>query len=90
MTVSITVLAWYVRLVLSSDKVPIGSHKTGTVAGRKSGWLGNVTDVGCNVLHLLLVKRPLLEVQPEAIEGDSNGLDVVAIVVCLDAVGLDR
>ena len=29
-------------------------------------------------------------VQPEAVEGDSNGVDVVAIVVRLDKVGMDE
>ena len=76
--------------VLGSDKVPSGLRTTGTGAGRKMGWLGHGTGVGCNVMRLLLDKRPLLAVRPEAVAGDSNGVNVVAIVVRLDAVRLDR
>ena len=73
--------------MLVSDKVPIGSRKTGTGTGQI--WLGNGTGVGCNVMRLLLGKRPVLAVRPEAVAGDCNGVDVVAIVVWLDEVGLD-
>ena len=55
---------------------------TGT--GRKAGWLGNGTGVGCKVMRRLIGKRPLLAVQSEAVAGDCNGVDVVAIVVLLD------
>ena len=69
--------------------MPSGSQKTGTGTGRKSGWLGNGTGVGCNVMRLLLGKRPLLAVRLYAVAGDSNGVDVVSIVVWIDEFGLD-
>ena len=75
--------------VLGSYKVPSGLRKTGTGTGRKAGWLGNGTGVGCNVMRLLLSKRLLLAVRPEAVSGDSNGVNVFAIVVRLNEVGLD-
>ena len=40
-------------------------------------------------MQLLIGKRPLLVVQLEAVAGDRNGVDVVAIVVWLDVIGLD-
>ena len=76
--------------MLDSDKVPSGSRKTGTVTGRKAGWLGNGTGVGYNVMRLLLGKRPFLSVRPEEVEGGINGVDIVAIIVWLDEVGLDE
>ena len=39
-----------ISLVLGSYKVPSGSRKTGTGTGKKAGWLGNGTGVGCNVM----------------------------------------
>ena len=48
--------------VLGSDNVPSGSRITGNGAGRKTGWLGHGTGVGCNVMRLLLGKRQLLAV----------------------------
>ena len=75
--------------VLGSYKVPSGSHKTGTGTGQKSGWLGNGTGVVCNVMRILLGKRPFLTVRPEAVAGDSNVVNVFDIVVWLDEVGLD-
>ena len=47
------------------------------------------TGVGCILMGLLFGKRPLLAVQPEAVAWDSNGVDVAAIVVRIDAVGMD-
>ena len=75
-------------LVLGSDKVLSGLRKTGTGSGRKSGWLVNGTGVGCNAMRILLDKKPLLAVRPEAVAGESNGVNVVAFVVRLDEFGL--
>ena len=72
--------------LLVSDKVPSGSRITGTGAGQKMGWLGHSTGVSCTVMRVLLDKRPFLEVRPEAVVGDSNSVDVVAIVVQIDEV----
>ena len=41
-------------------------------------------------MRLLIGNRPLLAVKLEAVAGESNGVDVVAIVARLDKVGLDR
>ena len=76
--------------VLGSDKVPSGSRKKGTGTRRKAGWLGNGTGVGYNVMRLLIGKRLLQGVQSEAVAGDINGVGVVAIVVWLNEVGMDR
>ena len=70
--------------VLSSDEVPISLRITGASAGRKTGWMGHGAGVGYNVMRLLRGKGLLLAVQPEAVSGDSKGVDVVTIVVRLD------
>ena len=70
--------------VLGSDKVPSGLLITGTGAGRKMGWLGHDAGVGCNVIRLLRGKGSLLAVRPEAVAGDSNGVNVFTIGVRLD------
>ena len=75
--------------VLSSDKVPSGSRIKGTGAGRKTGWLGHGTGVGCNVMRILRGKGLLLALQPEAVVGDSNDVDVVTILVRLDGMKMD-
>ena len=75
--------------LLGSYKMPSGLGKTGTGTGQKAGWLGNATGVGCNLMLFLLGKRPLLGVRPEAVAGYRNGVNVVAIVVRIDEVGLD-
>ena len=72
--------------VLSSDEVPSGSRITGAGAGIKTGWLDHGASVGCNVMQLLRGKGSLLAVRPEAVAGDSNGVDVVTIVVRLDGM----
>ena len=69
--------------VLSSDEVLSGSRITGVGAKRKTGWLGHGDGVGCNVMRLLRSKELLLGVRPEAVSGDSNGVNVVTIVVRL-------
>ena len=71
-------------VVLSSDEVPGGSHITGAGARRKTGWLGHGASVGCNVMRIISVKGLLLAVRPEAVAGESNGIDVVTIVVRID------
>ena len=68
-------------VVLGSDKVPSGSCITGTGAGRKTGWMGHGAGVGYNIMRLLRGKGLLLAVQPEAVAGDSNSVNVVTIAV---------
>ena len=70
--------------VLSSNEVPSGSRITGAGAGRKTGWLGHGAGVGCNVMRLLHGKGVLLAVRLEAVAGNSNGVNVVTIVVRID------
>ena len=82
-------LAWFFLAVLSSDKVPSGSHITGIGVGIKTGWLGHVAGVGCNVMRLLRGKGSFLAVRPEAVAGDSNGVDVVTILVRIDDMKMD-
>ena len=67
--------------MLSSDEVPSGLRITGAGARRKTGWLGHGAGVGCNIMRLLRGKGLFLAVRPEAVAGDSNGVDVVTIVV---------
>ena len=76
--------------VLSSDKVPSGSRIMRTGAGRKTGWLGHGAGVSCNIMRLLRGKGLLLAVQPEAVAGDSNSVDVDSIAVRLDDMRMDR
>ena len=75
--------------VLVSDMLLSGLRITGTGAGLKMGWLGHGAGVGCNVMRLLRGKGPLLEVQPEAVAGDSNSVTVVTIVVRFDDMKKD-
>ena len=75
--------------MLGSNKVPSGSRITETGAGRKTGWLGNGIGVACNVMWLLRVKEFLLVVQPEAVAGDINGVDVVNILVQVNDMRMD-
>ena len=75
--------------VLGSNKVPSGSHITGTGARRKTGWLGNGAGLGCNVMRLLRGKGSLLTMQPQSVAGNSNGIGVVTIVVRLDDMRMD-
>ena len=76
--------------VISSDEVPSGSRITGAGARRKTGWLGHGAGVGCNVMRILRGKGLLQEVRPEAVEGDSNAVDVFNIVVQLTDMKMDR
>ena len=75
--------------VLSSDKVLSGLRITGTGAGRKTGWLGHGSGVGCNVMQLLRGKGLLLAVQPEVVVGDSNSVNVVIILFRIDDIKMD-
>ena len=75
--------------VLSSNKVPSGFLITGTGAVRKTGWLGHGAGVGCHVMRLLRGKGSLLAVRPEAVAGDSNGVDVVTYIVRIDDMKMD-
>ena len=70
--------------VLSSDEVPSGLRITGSGARRKTGWLCHGAGVGCNVMRLLHRKGSFLAVRPEAVAGDSNGVNFVTIVVRID------
>ena len=70
--------------VLGGNKVSGDSRITGTGAGRKTGWLGHGAGVGCNVMRILRGKGSFLAVRPEAVTGDSNDVDVFAIVFRLD------
>ena len=70
--------------MLSSDEVPSGSLIMRAGSMRKTGWLGNGSGVGCNVMRLLRGKGLFLAVRPEAVSGDSNGVNVFTIVVRLN------
>ena len=48
------------------------------------GWLGHGAGVGYNVMRLLRGKGSLLAVQPEAVAGDSNSVDVVTAKILGD------
>ena len=76
--------------VLSSNEVLSGLCISGAGSRRKTGWLGHGTGVFCNIMLLLRGKGLLLAVRPEAIAWDSNGVDVVAILVRLDDMNMDR
>ena len=76
--------------VLSSDEVTSGSRITGAGARRKTGWLGHGAGVCCNIMRLLRGKKLVLAVRPEAVAGESTGVDVVTIVVRLDDMKMDR
>ena len=76
--------------VLGSYKVPSGSRITVAGARRKMGWLGHGAGVCCNIMRLLRGKGLLLAVQPEAVAGDSNGVDFVTMVVRLDDMQMHR
>ena len=76
--------------VLSSDEVPSGSRITGAGSRRKTGWLGHGAGVSCNIMRLLHGKRLLLAVQPEAVAGDSSGVDFFTSVVRLNDMQMHR
>ena len=76
--------------VISIDEVLSGTRITEAGARRKTGWLGHGAGVDCNAMRLLRYKRLFLVVQPEAVAGDSDGVDVVLIVFRLDDMKMDR
>ena len=75
---------------LSSNEVLSGLGITGASSRRKTGWLGHGAGVSCNIMQLLRGKGLLLAVQPEAVAGDSSGIDFVTVVVRLDDMQMHR
>ena len=76
--------------VLSSDEVLSVSRIPGASARRKTGWLGHGAGVCCNIMRLLRGKGLLLAVRPEAVAGDSSGVDFFTLVVRLDDMQMHR
>ena len=76
--------------VLSSNEVLSGLGISGAGSRRKTGWLGHGAGVSCNIMRLLRDKRLLLAVQPEAVAGDSSGVDFFTSVVRLDDMQMHR
>ena len=76
--------------VISSDEVLSGSRIFGASARRKTGWLGHGAGVSCNIMRLLRGKGLLMAVRPEAVAGDSSGVDFVTVVVRLDDMQMHR
>ena len=61
--------------VLSRNEVLSGSGISGAGSRRKKGWMGHGAGVCCNIMRLLRGKELLLAVRPEAVAGDSSGVD---------------
>ena len=76
--------------VLSSVEVLSGSRISGSGFRRKTGWLGHCAGVCCNIMRLLRGKGLSMAVQPEAVAGDSSGVDFVTLVVRLDDMQMHR
>ena len=76
--------------VLSSDEVLSGLRITGAGAKRKTGWLVHGAGVCCNIIQLLHGKWLLLVVRPEAVAGDSSGVDFFTLVVRLADMQMHR
>ena len=76
--------------VLSSNEVLCGSGILGAGASRNTGWLGHGAGVCCNIMRLLRGKWLLLAVRPEAVAGDSSGINFVTLVVRLDDIQMHR
>ena len=76
--------------VLSSNEVLSGLPIPGAGARRKTGWMGHGAGVCCNIMRLLHGKGLLLAVRPEAVAGDSSGVDFVTMVVRLDDMHMHR
>ena len=70
--------------VLSRNEVLIGLRISGASARRKIGWLGHGAGVYCNIMRLLRGKGLFMALRPEAVAGDSSGVDFVTMVVQLD------
>ena len=76
--------------MLSSNEVLSGWGISGAGSRRKTGWLGLCTGVCCNIMRLLRGKGLLLAVRPEAVAGDSSGVDTFTLVVRLDDMKMHR
>ena len=76
--------------VLSSNEFLSGLGILGAGSRRKTGWLGHGAGVSCNIMRLLRGKGLLLAVRPEAVAGDSSGVDFFTLVVRLDDMQMHR
>ena len=76
--------------LFSSNEVLSGLGISGSGSRRKTGWLGHGTGVSCNIMRLLRGKWLLLAVRPEAVAGESSGVDFVTVVVRLDDMQMHR
>ena len=76
--------------VLSSNEVLSGSGILGAGSRRKTGWLGHGAGVCCNIMRLLRGQGLLLVVLPEALAGDSSGVDYFTLVVWIDDMKMHR
>ena len=76
--------------VLSSNEVLSGLGISGDGSRRKTGWLGHGAGVSCNIMRLLRGKGLLLAVRPEAVAGDSSGVDFFTLVVRLNDMQMHR
>ena len=76
--------------VLSSNVVLSGLDISGAGSRRKTGWLGHGAGVSCNIMRLLRGKGLLLAVRPEAVAGDSSGVDCFTLVVRIDDMQIHR
>ena len=76
--------------VLSSNEVLSVLRILGAGARRKTGWLEHGAGVCCNIMRLLRGKELLLAVRPEAVAGDSSGVDFFTLVVRLDDMQMHR
>ena len=76
--------------VLGSDEVLSGSRIPEAGARKKTGWLGHGAGVCCNIMRLLRGKGLFLAVRPEAVAGESSGVDFVTVMVRLDDMQMHR
>ena len=76
--------------VLSSKEVLSGSGISGAGFRRKTGWLGHVAGVCCNIMRLLRGKGLLMAVRPEAVAGGSSGVKFFTLVIRLDDMQMHR
>ena len=61
--------------VLSSNEMLSGLGISRASSRRKTGWLVHGDGVSCNIMRLLRGKGLFLAVRPEAVAGDSSGVD---------------
>ena len=76
--------------VLISNEVLSGLGISGAGSSRKTGWLGHGASVCCNIMWLLRGKGLLLAVRPEAVVGDSSGVDFFTLEVRLYDMQMHR